>query len=79
MAKGRVKWFNQLKGFGFIEPEGGGEDIFVHYSSIHSEGFKTLFQNQEVTYDVEKGPKGLQAKNVVPNIHLAEEEGDLDF
>jgi CspA family cold shock protein len=58
MSSGIVKWFNNSKGFGFIEPEGGGDDIFVHYSSIKSEGFKTLNEGQSVTYEAEQGPKG---------------------
>ncbi len=61
--KGTVKWFNAQKGYGFITQE-DGTDIFVHYSGIVSEGFKTLIEGQEVTYDVQDGPKGLQAINV---------------
>ncbi|NRA54983.1 MAG: cold-shock protein [Gammaproteobacteria bacterium] len=61
---GRVKWFNEKKGFGFIE-QPGGEDIFVHFRAIQSDGFKTLNDGQEVQFDVEQGPKGLQALNVV--------------
>ncbi len=63
MAKGRVKWFNEKKGYGFIEQEGGG-DIFVHFSAIQGDGFKTLSEGQEVTFDVSNGPKGPQAVNV---------------
>jgi CspA family cold shock protein len=63
MALGRVKWFNDSKGFGFIERRDGGE-IFVHFSSIHAEGHKTLSEGQEVEFDVYDDPKGLQAKNV---------------
>jgi len=66
MATGTVKWFNETKGFGFITPEGGGEDIFVHFSAIQSQGFRTLAEGQAVTYDVERGPKGLQASRVMP-------------
>ncbi len=61
MISGKVKWFSESKGYGFIEPEGGGEDIFVHFSSIKAEGFKTLNEGQSVTYNAEKGPKGMHA------------------
>lgn len=64
MANGKVKWFNDKKGFGFIEPEGGGEDIFVHHTSIVSEGFRTLLEGQDVEYEMIQGPKGFQALNV---------------
>ncbi|HOS96277.1 MAG TPA: cold-shock protein [Deltaproteobacteria bacterium] len=63
MAAGTVKWFNESKGFGFITSDGGG-DVFVHYSSISQEGFKTLEEGQRVTFDVTNGPKGPQASNV---------------
>jgi CspA family cold shock protein len=66
MAFGKVKWFNDAKGFGFITPDGGGEDLFAHFSAINSSGFKTLKENQTVTFDVVQGPKGKQASNIVP-------------
>ncbi|MBU4215359.1 transcription antiterminator/RNA stability regulator CspE [Cellulomonas citrea] len=66
MAAGTVKWFNAEKGFGFIAPEDGGADVFVHYSAITSSGYRTLEENQKVTFDVQQGPKGPQASNVVP-------------
>ena len=66
MAAGTVKWFNAEKGFGFIAPEDGGADVFVHYSAISSSGYRTLEENQKVTFDVQQGPKGPQASNVVP-------------
>ncbi|HHY83148.1 MAG TPA: cold-shock protein [Clostridiales bacterium] len=63
MERGRVKWFNATKGFGFIERE-DGSDIFVHYTAINQEGFRTLMEGQEVSFDVVEGDKGLQAANV---------------
>jgi CspA family cold shock protein len=65
MATGTVKWFNESKGFGFISPSEGGKDVFVHFSAIQSEGFRTLAEGQAVSFDVEDGPKGPQASNVV--------------
>jgi CspA family cold shock protein len=64
MATGNVKWFNESKGFGFITPDDGSKDVFVHFSAINSEGFRTLAEGQQVTFDVEDGPKGPQASNV---------------
>ena len=65
MATGRVKWFNDSKGFGFIEQEEGGKDVFVHFSAIQDEGFKTLREGDQVSFDIIEGPKGPQAANVV--------------
>jgi len=62
-SRGRVKWFNERRGFGFIESS-DGDDLFVHYSAIKAEGFKTLEEGQEVEFDIIEGPKGLQASNV---------------
>ncbi|WP_243789337.1 cold-shock protein [Saccharopolyspora gloriosae] len=64
MAQGTVKWFNSEKGFGFIEPGEGGPDVFVHYSAIDAAGFRSLEENQQVTYEVTQGPKGPQAESV---------------
>ncbi len=64
MATGTVKWFNEAKGFGFITPEGGGTDLFAHFSAIQEAGFKTLKEGQRVTFDVGAGPKGPQASNI---------------
>ena len=66
MASGTVKWFNAEKGFGFIAQDGGGADVFVHYSAIATDGFRSLDENQKVEFDVAQGPKGLQAENVRP-------------
>ena len=64
MARGRIKWFNDAKGYGFIEQPDGGEDVFVHFSAISMEGFKTLSEGQEVEFELRQGDKGLQATNV---------------
>ncbi|KAF0102989.1 MAG: cold-shock protein [Thiobacillaceae bacterium] len=64
MATGIVKWFNDSKGFGFITPDGGGDDLFAHFSAIQSQGFKTLKEGQRVSFDVTTGPKGQQASNI---------------
>ena len=66
VKQGTVKWFNDKKGFGFIEPSEGGKDLFVHMSNIQMEGFKTLKDGQSVDYEVEESDKGPAAKNVVP-------------
>ncbi|HSG75808.1 MAG TPA: cold-shock protein [Burkholderiales bacterium] len=66
MSAGTVKWFNDAKGFGFITPEDGSKDLFVHFSAIQGGGFKTLKENDKVQFDVVQGPKGTQATNVRP-------------
>ncbi|OPY86026.1 MAG: Cold shock-like protein CspG [Smithella sp. PtaU1.Bin162] len=63
MSEGKVKWFNERKGFGFIE-QTGGDDVFVHFSAISGDGFKTLSEGQQVSFDVRQGKKGLEAENV---------------
>ena len=65
MNNGTVKWFNAEKGYGFISNDEGGEDVFVHFSAIQGEGFKTLDEGQAVTYDLTEGARGMQASNVV--------------
>ena len=65
MATGTIKWFSDQKGYGFITPEGGKNDVFVHFSALQGEGFKTLAEGQRVSFDITTGPKGEQAANVV--------------
>lgn len=64
MAKGTMKWFSDQKGYGFVTPDGGGKDLFVHYSSIQGEGFKTLAEGDKIEFEATEGPKGPQASNV---------------
>ena len=66
MATGTVKWFNDAKGYGFITPDDGGEDLFAHFSAIKMDGFKTLKQGQRVRFDLKEGEKGKQADNIKP-------------
>jgi CspA family cold shock protein len=73
MAHGTVKWFNNAKGFGFIRPDDGGEDIFAHYSTIQMDGYRTLKAGQDVDYELNEGPKGHHAASIVP----VESDGDI--
>lgn len=66
MSEGTVKWFNAEKGFGFIAPDGGGPDVFVHYSAITSSGYRSLEEDQRVSFSITQGPKGPQAEQVSP-------------
>jgi CspA family cold shock protein len=66
MPTGRVKWFSDAKGFGFITPDDGSEELFAHFSEIRIDGFKTLLENQKVSFDIGQGPKGKQASNIQP-------------
>lgn len=66
MAQGIVKWFNAEKGFGFIQQDGGGDDVFVHFSAIQTSGYRSLEENQRVEFEITQGPKGQQAENVIP-------------
>ena len=68
MATGTVKWFNDAKGFGFIEPDGGGDDVFAHFSAIQMDGFRTLKQGGTVSFELVQGPKGQLAQNIVPTV-----------
>jgi CspA family cold shock protein len=65
MSTGKVKWFNESKGYGFIEPDGGGRDVFVHFSAIQGDGYKTLSEGQTVEFEIIQGEKGPQASNVL--------------
>ncbi|RJQ45495.1 MAG: cold-shock protein [Gammaproteobacteria bacterium] len=66
MQQGTVKWFNDAKGFGFITPSDGSEDVFVHYSTVQGDGFKSLAEGQKVEFEATRGPKGMQATKVLP-------------
>jgi cold shock protein len=66
MATGTVKWFNDAKGFGFITPDSGSEELFAHFSAIQANGFRSLKEGQKVTFDIVEGPKGKQAQNITP-------------
>ena len=75
MATGTVKWFNNAKGYGFISPDGGGSDVFAHFSAITMEGYKTLKQGQKVEFDLIDGPRGLQATKIEASSEIATSEG----
>ncbi|MFM0323189.1 cold-shock protein [Caballeronia glebae] len=66
MDTGTVKWFNDTKGFGFISPDNGSDDLFAHFSEIRADGFKTLVEGQKVSFEAKRGPKGMQASNIKP-------------
>ncbi|WP_313740244.1 cold shock domain-containing protein CspD [Pseudomonas sp.] len=76
MATGKVKWFNNVKGYGFINEDGRAEDLFVHYSKIQMDGFKTLRAGQQVIFDIIQGPKGLHAENIRPSVSDAVERSN---
>lgn len=80
MATGTVKWFNDAKGFGFIEPDQGGGDVFAHFSAIQMDGFRTLKQGSKVSYELVAGPKGMLAQNIqpLPHANAASEGGALE-
>jgi CspA family cold shock protein len=78
MSTGQVKWFNNAKGFGFILPDDGGDDLFAHYSSITMEGYKTLKAGQTVSFDVIEGPKGLHAVNIASTGEKTVEASEVD-
>jgi CspA family cold shock protein len=75
MASGVVKWFNEAKGFGFIQPEGGGDDVFAHFSAVQMEGFRTLKQGSRVAFELVRGPKGDLAQNIRPLANQAAASG----
>lgn len=78
MATGTVKWFNDAKGFGFIEPDQGGGDVFAHFSAIQMDGFRTLKQGSKVSYELVAGPKGMLAQNIQQLDEAAEGHGNAD-
>jgi CspA family cold shock protein len=78
MATGTVKWFNDAKGFGFIEPDQGGGDVFAHFSAIQMKGFRTLKQGSKVRYDLVAGPKGMLAQNIQQVEGMAEADASVD-
>jgi len=75
MQSGTVKWFNNAKGYGFIVPESGGEDVFVHYSTIDGSGFKTLKEGQVVHYEASESPRGIQTTRVIGNLEAGSDSG----